>query len=130
MNRRAKCYIVHQPMRIDDRTGRWKPAVNLSPAGEYGDLVFMLDTPERPPLDPEASLPTLRAKLADYRPEDYIVLAGDMNLVAYACVIAARVTGGLLNLLRWDPTERRYISLSSSVHGDLDTPSQCIVAAE
>lgn len=112
---RPRAFVVHQPMRLDRERNTWVETVDLSCASEYGDLVFLLNTPERPPLDPEASLPVLRDKLKDFRPDDYLVLAGDMNLVVYASIIAARLTGGWLNLLRWHPRDRRYVSLQAQI---------------
>lgn len=116
MTSRPRAFVVHQPMRYDKPSESWVPNVDLSGAGEYGDLIFVLNTPERPPLDPEASLPTLRDKLKDFQKHDYLVLAGDMNLVAYAVVLATKATGGYVNLLRWHPRDHRYIALPSQVY--------------
>jgi hypothetical protein len=64
------------------------------------------------------TLPAIREAMAEYRRGDYLVLAGDMNLVAFAAALAARESGGSLGLLRWDGRGERYVALSAQLWED------------
>ncbi len=99
-------YAVHVPSRWDRRTNGMI-SVDMSPAAEHGELRVIFPGLDRPPSVAQA-LPAMRQTLAAFTPHDYLVLAGDMDLVVWASVLALKNTGGRLNLLKWDSRSRRY----------------------
>lgn len=113
---RPRAYVVHQPVKLDYTTRQWVPNVDVSFASVYGDVVFLLTTPERAPVDPELTLPILREKLKAFTKDDYLVLVGDMNLVIYAAALAMKETGGFIRMLRWNPVDRGYICITANVY--------------
>lgn len=117
MSKRPIAYIIYQPMRYEPESMRWIPSVDLSSAGEFGEIQFLLSIPEKPPLNPEAVLPLLRERLKRYSREDYIVMAGYTNLIGYAMMLAGQATGGFVNCLVWNPKIGRYSALPAQVYG-------------
>ena len=112
---RPRVYIVHEPKRFDQRSRELVSAFNVKTAAEFGDITYILSSANRPPIDPEASLPAIRKAMALFKPQDYLLLIGDMNLVAWAGAIAARATDGVLNLLRWDNVDKRYVAFHAKL---------------
>lgn len=112
---RPRVFVIHEPLRRDRVTGEMYPMHDLTPAAEFGDIRVVLPSANRPPLDPEASLPTLREAMADFSSDDYLVMVGDMNLVCWAAALAARSTDGAIRLLRWDGRGERYVALEAQL---------------
>ena len=65
---------------------------------------------------------TLRKKLKDYKPEDYLLLTGDPAIIGVACSIVSDITNGKFNLLKWDKQERRYYPIEINLYekGEID----------
>jgi hypothetical protein len=53
--------------------------------------------------------------MKDFTEEDYIIAVGDPSLIAAAACIAARKTGGLLRILKWDRQSNSYIAVEANV---------------
>jgi hypothetical protein len=111
---RPRVFFINEPLRFDKDEKRLVPFYNIKPASEFGDINIVI--PGRPPHDPEASLRMMRAALNDFSPEDYLAVAGDLHLVAWAAVIAARAQGmdKPLQLLKWDNRYMKYIKFSGT----------------
>lgn len=105
--RRPRVFIVNEPLKFDTEADEHVRFIDLEPASEHGDLVFLLP-PGRQPADPEASLPRLRAGLADFSEDDFLMTVGDNVLVLCAAVIAAARTGGRLKVLKWVKARSRH----------------------
>jgi hypothetical protein len=118
MTTRPTVWVAHEPLRRDRVTGEMYPAHDLTPASEWGDIRIVLPSSNRPPVDPEAVLPALRDAMDNYRPGDHIVLVGDMDLVVWMSVLAARRTRGAISLLRWDGRLGRYVAKSAQVYDE------------
>ena len=97
----AKVFVPHVPSRYDSATRLWIPTINLDPAAKHGEVVEIL-----PPSANRAGiapvLEVLKTALRSYSSDDYIVAVGDPSLFAAAACIAAKQTGGLLRMLKWD----------------------------
>lgn len=110
---RPRVFVVQEPVKEAD--GGFRRAIDLSPARRFGELVFLLP-PGRPPLDPEATLRVMRAKLHDYRADvDYLVTTGNPLLIAWASALAARAGGGQVTILYWQPRERSYDPINATL---------------
>lgn len=123
---RAKVYIPNEPMGRNDG-GDWRRKVNLSPARDYGDLVFLTPAGQLPE-DPAPTLASIAAGMANYTERDYVVFLGDSRAIAWTCAIAAQKADGLLRLLLWNRDQRRYdlsevqIPIKRIVYTTVDLP--------
>ena len=106
----SKVFVPQQPSRFDAATRLWIPTVNLDPAKEYGAVEVMLP-PNANRLHTAPLIAALKDKMSEFTEHDYIVAVGDPSLIAAAACIAARKTGGLLKMLKWDRMSRNYISV-------------------
>jgi len=105
---RPTVFVIHEPTFPDG--GRM---VDLRPASVHGNVEFILPA-GRPPVDPEASLPQIRTALAKFTAQDFIVLLGELDLVAAAAVIASRASGGPVNFLKWDRRAGHYTPIRTN----------------
>lgn len=81
--------------------------MDLSAAEEHGNLRYVFPEDSVPP-PIEDCMAKIIVAMKSYRPGDYLLLAGDMDLVCFAAVLAAKNTGGALKLLKWHKNQRRY----------------------
>ena len=115
MTARPLVWFVHEPLRRDERTGQMVPQYDVKPAAEFGDIVFALPGRSRPPMDPETCLIELREAMREFKASDYLAIAGDHQLVIWGAILAERASGGILNLLKWDNREHRYVLFAGRV---------------
>lgn len=110
-------YVVSEPLRWDSVTGQWVKSKNLSPARRFGELVYLLPPGNEAPDDPAQVIKTLREKLRDFSPSDYLLPVGHPLYIAWATAVASQVCP-FVTLLHWKPEERAY----HAVPADLRTP--------
>jgi len=99
---KPRAFVVNEPLRADGT-----PLVSLRPAEFFGDVVCILEA-GKPPPDPMESAQAIEDALQGYTSQDFIVLVGEMDLIAIATAFAMRATGGHVNFLKWDRTHRAY----------------------
>lgn len=109
-----KVYAPQVPSKYDAATRLWVPSINLDPARQHGELVVMLP-PNANRLHISPLIVALREQMKDFGPEDYVVAVGDPSLIAAAACIAAKKTGGLLRVLKWDRQSGSYIAVEAQV---------------
>jgi hypothetical protein len=96
-------FVPHQPMMRSASTGQLVPKINLqADAGEFGDLVFMLDWPEIRDMNLDLIYEKLAVCLADYNDSDYIVCTGNPVAMSIAVMIAGDMNQGRVRLLYWN----------------------------
>jgi hypothetical protein len=88
--------------------------MNMEPARKHGELVVLLP-PNANRLHIMPLLTALREGMATYTADDWIVAVGDPSLLAAAACIAARKTGGLLRMLKWDKMSSDYIAMEMNI---------------
>ena len=93
------------------------PKINIIGAREFGDLKVLLPENSQIILSPTYVITTLRQKLKDYNPKDYLLLTGDPAIIGVACSIVSETTNGKYNLLKWDKQERKYYPVKINLHG-------------
>lgn len=85
------------------------PTKNFTSALKYGSVEPLLQHREEPNM---INIPTiverLRYGLRNFSRHDFLVLIGSPAAIGIACAIAADITGGEFNILKWDTQERRY----------------------
>jgi len=84
------------------------PKINIVGATQFGQLKVLLPENSQIILSPAYVITTLKQKLKDYKPKDYLLLTGDPAIIGVACSIVSDLTNGKYKLLKWDKQERRY----------------------
>lgn len=107
-----KVYAPQVPSKYDPATKLWVPSINLDPAKHFGEVVVMLP-PNANRLHINPLVVALREQMKDFSAEDYVVAVGDPSLIAAAACIAAKKTGGLLRILKWDRQSSSYIPVEA-----------------
>lgn len=110
-NKDAIVYAINEPSRFDHNKKRMIK-MNLNMAQSFGTLNIIFPGEDRPPCVFDG-MEKLKEEMAKFRPCDRLLLVGDMDLVAFAAVLAAQATGGKLTLLKWHSRERRYYEVSA-----------------
>ena len=95
----SNVFLVHEPSKWD---GRRMVPIDMSPAYKFGSLVTIFPGPDRPPPIADG-IETMEKVLADFTEHDFLVVAGDMDLVVWAAMIAKPK-----KLLKWDSRRRCY----------------------
>jgi hypothetical protein len=109
-----KVYAPQQPSRFDTTLSMWVPTMNMQPARKFGELVVLLP-PDANRLHTAPLLATLKERMEHFDTEDWLICVGDPSLIAAAACIAARKTGGVLRLLKWDRMASDYISTEMKI---------------
>ncbi len=104
---RPTVYVVQVPVYMDHRVGEWVPKYDLSPASAHGEVVVLLPRGNLS-LDSRA-ISLLVERLSGYTLHDCILALGDPVSIAAAAMIASRVTGGPVRILRWDRLSQAYV---------------------
>ena len=95
-----------------------KPRFDLSPAQDYGELVFLLDSSDLP-FRPVPVIAKLREGLKHYTPNDYLLLIGNPCLIGWAVALAAQASGGQVKLLQWHTQSQSYLLIEANVFDNL-----------
>lgn len=109
-----RVFAPQQPSRFDVPSKLWIPTMNMEPARKFGELIVMLP-PNANRLHTAPLLAALKESMKDFSEDDWIIAVGDPSLIAAASCIAARKTGGLLRLLKWDRLTTDYIAVEMKV---------------
>lgn len=101
-------YLPTIPMRYDADTGGKCPAIDVTPAADFGESVLLLDL-DQPltPLEMPLAIIDLRNRLSAIRTEDFLVCVGDPVLIAAAAEFAIR-KNGTVKMLRWNRIDKFY----------------------
>ena len=98
------------------------PKINIIGAQKYGDFKFLLPEFSQMIFSPGPLVRKLRQGLKDFTEKDYLLLTGDPAIIGVACSIAADITGGKYNLLKWDRQEHTYYPVEINLYekGNID----------
>jgi hypothetical protein len=106
MTNNPRVFVIHESTVVD-KAGTVTGDKNLSPATVFGDIVRILP-PGRPPGDPTWAVEQIEDALDNITVDDYLIMIGAPEWIAVAGAVAARQTGGILRLLKWNRDERCY----------------------
>lgn len=112
--RKPRVYVVQQPATYDRATEKFIPKYDVTPAGQFGELVFLIPPGNIYRNRMASTLATLRAALKDATADDYLLAVGDPVAIATAVLVAGSHTGGKINLLKWDRLHATYESFAVS----------------
>lgn len=110
--RKNRVFVVQNQHRWNRDAGRFEPKFDLTPAQQFGELVYLL-SPTAAPFRPEPVIEELREKLADFGPDDHLLLVGNPVLIGFAVALAAESNGGDVSLLQWSGKDQRYIQVNA-----------------
>ena len=98
------------------------PKINIMGAQKYGEFKFLLPEFSQMIFSPGPLIYTLRQKLKDYKPRDYLLLTGAPAIIGVACSIVSDITNGKFNLLKWDKQEKKYYPIEINLYekGEID----------
>lgn len=108
----TRVFVVQNQHRWDRDRQKFVPKFDLTPAGEFGELVYLL-SPTAAPFRPEPIIQELKDKLADITHDDYILCVGNPLLIQWVGTIAAGLLGGRLRSLQWSGKDQRYIAVEA-----------------
>jgi hypothetical protein len=110
----GRVFITQNPMRrnvYNELVYKY----DLTAAREFGTLDVLL--PSGPVLiSPQLSVAQMRAKLRDFKPNDWLLCLGDPVVIAAASAIIAEVNGGIVPVLVWDRQVKKYLSIVIDIH--------------
>ena len=116
----GKVFVVQRPAYFDRQKRGWVNKYDLSPAEEYGDLVFLLSPGNIYKDKLESATRNLERLLKDYDPDrDHVLAIGDPVAIAATTAIAASYSGGVVNVLKYDRVDGRYDSYRITLSGEL-----------
>lgn len=98
-------FIPQEPARLENNV--WVPTMNLQAAEAYGQCVTLC-SPGRVLLSTAPTIQAMRAKMAGFDDNDFIVAIGDPGLIGIACCTAMLENQGRYKLLKWDGGNKRY----------------------
>ena len=108
-----RVFVVQNQQRRNRHTGELEPKFDLTPAEDYGELVYLL-SPSASPFRPEPIVSELQQKLIHFEQGDYLLLVGNPVLIGLSVAIAADANDGEVSLLQWSGKEQRYIAVRVS----------------
>lgn len=111
---RSFVFVTQLPSRYED--GSWVPSVDVSPAKDFGELVFIIPPGFNHP-SIETALPQLLAKLEEFTEHDYLLPMGDPLLMSAAsAILGSRFQA--FKMLKWDRLTRKYnpFNIVTSIH--------------
>jgi hypothetical protein len=82
---------------------------NISSADIFGEIEVLLNNKKQITYSAGAVADYLNTKLSSFKETDYLLLIGDPVAIGLAVAIAAKWSGGKMNLLKWDKQSYRYI---------------------
>lgn len=100
---KPRVFVVNEPA-----TKAGGKTIDLSPACEHGELIFLSPAGDAP-LDLEPAIERMAARLIGFTKEDYLLPVGHPMLIAAAGALAARASGGCIKMLIWRGSSGRYV---------------------
>jgi len=113
----GKVYVVQEPKKKDKETGRFVPAVDISPATKFGELTMPLFPSNGVSYYTQNDVHEVRKLLREYTDDDYILAVGDAAAIGLTMALAAEVNLGKVNVLRWDRRRYEYVNLQFDLKG-------------
>ena len=113
--RRPKVYVPQEPTRFDKIKQELIPALDLSPALAFGEIVVCLTSASANFINIAPVTQALKERMAEFRKEDYLLAVGDPTGIAVAAIIAYKATHGRFQMLKWDRISRQYQPIEVSV---------------
>lgn len=96
------------------------PKKNYTSALDFGRVEGVLAAREEATMLNVPQIVTkIRYALRNMTSQDYLVLIGNPISIGIAFAVAAEVTGGMFNVLKWDQQEKRYFVAAINLHPEV-----------
>jgi hypothetical protein len=105
----GRVFVTQEPRTIRGR------AIDLTPAMEHGDVVFLLSKTVNV-LDAAFAVRQIAANLREFNRDDFILPLGDPVAIAIAASLAAKLSGGEYTILKWDRQEEKYYPIHVNIN--------------
>jgi len=114
---KPRVFVVNEPMRWDGQRRCMVRARDITPAYEFGELIFLTPGGD-PPINPQESIDQMTSNLSkfNFTEDDYLLPIGHPLLIAWAAAIAARMAGGKLKLLHWQSRTCTYAAVDAELY--------------
>lgn len=104
----TRVYVVQRPTFKNPATGQYEDKFDLTPALSFGEIVEILK-PGNISQDSQNILKYMLQKMEDFQEGDYLLALGDPVAIAAASCVALDITGGVVQMLKWDKIGKVYI---------------------
>lgn len=92
------------------------PDKNILAAEDYGKIVILMPPNKQIMFSPAPVVRSLREKLRNFGPDDFIMAMGDPAAIGIACTVAADINGGRFKILKWDRVNQRYYPVDIDIY--------------
>lgn len=99
-------YVVQEPIKWVN--GRPRSSMDLTPALEFGQIEYLLDSCISP-LNSSLVINTLHENLQNFTENDFLLAVGNPTFIGWATAIAADYAEGVVQMLQWDGKTRKYM---------------------
>lgn len=106
-------FILQDHKKTNPNTGELEAKFDISPAYEYGEVQYLLDSQFSPFWGISNALEILHSKLKDFTNDDFLLLTGSPVFLGLATAIAADYNGGSVNFLQWSGSQKKYIRVEA-----------------
>lgn len=108
----SRVFVVQNHLRLDPATQEFVPRYNISPAAQFGEIVYLLP-PRTSASNPASVIDRLTDALRDFRDSDYLLLIGHPCFIGWAVAIAAARNRGRVRSLVW--SSGRYVVVEATL---------------
>ena len=117
---KPRVFVIQQPSVFDKQRKTFKPKYDLSPAREFGRLVFVLGPGNIFVNRLPQTILHMQNIFSDFTDQDFLLAIGDPVAIAAASYITGARTGGKINMLKWDHNSGSYFCFSINVKSEQD----------
>lgn len=105
----GKVFVVQRPAYFDRDKRGWVNKYDLTPAKEFGELVFLLRPGNIFYHKLEGAIGTIREGLDGFDGDnDHILAVGDPVAIAATVMVASEISGGNVSILKFDRQSGQY----------------------
>jgi len=105
-----RVFVVQRPASYDAERRGWVNKYDITPARQFGELVFLLRPGNLYKDQLVEAMARLKELLSDFGPDDHLLAIGDPVAIAAAVLEAGKANGGRINLLKFDRFSAGYTS--------------------
>lgn len=99
-------FVPHQALRFSTTVNRHVPVIDISKAAQFGNIVVVTESSHGLSVT-QSVQEEIKAKMAAFKPDDFILAVGDPVAIAACAIEAARLVGDV-QFLKWDRGSQSY----------------------
>lgn len=110
----GRVFVIQRQMQLDRERNEFVDRFDLTPAEEYGELVYLLNSTAAP-WKTDTILIDLEEKLQDFTEDDFLLLVGNPVLIGLATAVASSKVDRV-SFLQWSGKDRRYLPVVANIN--------------